>query len=65
MAAAAAHKPATALQVQSWKRRMGYSIAEAADALTVHPRTLSRWLSGATESPRWLGARFRTEGVKS
>lgn len=62
--AAAANRPATALQVQAWKRRMGYSNSEAAAALDVHPRTFARWLSGETESSRYLGQRFRTEGLK-
>lgn len=56
-------KAATAAQVAAWKKRTGHSNATAAEALGVHPRTFARWLSGETESPRWLGARFR-EGVK-
>jgi hypothetical protein len=62
--AAAANRPATALQVQAWKRRMGYSISEAAAALDVHPRTFARWLADETSSPKWLGEKFRTEGMK-
>jgi transposase len=62
--AAAANLPATALQVQAWKRRMGYSISEAATELDVHPRTFARWLADETTSPKWLGEKFRTEGVK-
>ena len=52
--------PATALQVQAWKRRTGHSISTAATEFGVHPRTFARWLSGESPSPRWLGARFRT-----
>ncbi len=64
MAAAAAHRAATALQVKAWQRRMGYSVAQAAEALDVHPRTFARWLSGESASHKLLGERFRTEGVK-
>jgi len=53
------NKPATALQVAAWKRRNGHSNATAGEALGVHPRTFARWLSGETESPKWLGDTFR------
>lgn len=56
---AAAMVAATSKQVAAWKKRAGYSNAEAAEALGVHPRTFARWLSGESESPRWLGKRFR------
>jgi hypothetical protein len=62
--AAAANRPATALQVQAWKRRMGHSVSQAAAELEVHPRTFARWLSGESVSPKWLGEKFRTEGLK-
>ena len=58
---AAGNKPATALQVQAWKRRSGYSNAQAAEALDVHPRTFNRWLAGHSKSPKWLGKRFRED----
>ena len=64
MAAADTLRSATALQVQAWKRRMGHSIATAAEALGVHPRTFTRWASGETRSHKLLGERFRTEGLK-
>lgn len=64
MATAAAPKSATAAQVKAWKRRMEYSNAEAAAELGVDPRTFSRWLAGDSVSPRWLGERFRTEGLR-
>jgi hypothetical protein len=64
MAAAGATRAATALQVQDWKRRMGYSLIKGAEALEVHPRTFSRWLSGDSASPKWLGDKFRTEGKR-
>ncbi len=60
MAAGRDTVPATALQVQAWKRRTEHSNATAAEALGVHPRTFARWLSGDSPSPRWLGERFRT-----
>lgn len=64
MAAAGVHRSATAAQVAAWKKRMGYSNAEAAEQFDVHTRTFTRWLSGEAESPKWLGERFRNEGVK-
>lgn len=60
MGAAAAPKGATATQVAAWKRRTGNSNATAGELFGVHPRTFARWLSGESESPRWLGERFRT-----
>jgi transposase len=63
MGAAAALKPATANQVAAWKKRNGYSNAEAAELFGVHPRTFARWLSGESESPKYLGDQFRTEGL--
>ncbi len=60
--ASAAPKAATALQVAAWKKRTGHSYATAGALFGVHPRTFARWISGATESPKWLGDRFRTEG---
>lgn len=54
---------ATSAQVAAWKKRTGHSIATAAALLNVHPRTFARWLSGESESPKWLGDRFR-EGKK-
>jgi hypothetical protein len=43
---------------------MGYSVSQAAAELEVHPRTFARWLSGESVSPKWLGEKFRTEGMK-
>ena len=60
---AATLKPATAAQVAAWKARTGHSISTAAAEFEVHPRTFARWLSGETESPKYLGDRFR-EGKK-
>lgn len=55
------HKAATAAQVASWKNRMGYTNAEAAEALGVSERTFYRWLAGDSQSPRWLFDRFLSE----
>ncbi len=63
MTPAGAPRSATALQIAAWKKRMGYSNAEAAEVLGVHPRTFSRWLSGDSDSPKAWGERFRTEGL--
>ncbi len=59
MATASAPKPATAAEVRAWRNRTGHSIATAAALFGVHPRTFARWLSGETDSPKWLGPTFR------
>lgn len=56
-------KAATARQVAAWKKRNGHSLASGAAEFNIHIRTFCRWLSGESESPKWLGERFRTEGV--
>ncbi len=61
---AADFKPATARQVQAWRERTGHSVATASAEFGVHPRTFARWLAGDSVSPKWLGDRFRTEGVR-
>jgi hypothetical protein len=63
MVAAAAPKAASASQIAAWKKRSGNSNATAAELFGVHPRTFARWLSGETESPKWLGERFRSGGA--
>ncbi len=63
MGAQATPRAAPAAQVAAWKRRAGYSNAQAAEVLGVHHRTFQRWLSGESESPKAWGDRFR-EGVK-
>jgi hypothetical protein len=60
--AAGTPKAATAVQVAAWKKRTGHSNAEAGALFGVHPRTFARWLSGETESPKWLGDKFREGG---
>lgn len=62
--AAASQKAATALQVAAWRKRRGFTVEEAAADCGVAPRTFYRWVSGESESPRWLGDKFRTEGVR-
>ncbi len=57
-------RPATAAQVAAWQKRMGYSNSQAAAKLEVTLRQFYRWKSGDSQSPKYLGERFRTEGVK-
>lgn len=57
-----ASQAASAAQVAAWKKRMGFTNEQAAEALGVGLRTFYRWLRGGAPGPRWQGDRFRQEG---
>lgn len=56
-------RAATPAQLASWRSRLGYTHEQAAETLGVGLRTWYRWAAGG-KSPKALGERFRTEGVK-